>query len=297
MSWDAFFKNLVKSELINANLKVEPDVKVGKLPLIIDLVIIKEKPDIRSRTLTIITKRLKKYNIFEFKSARDKQKESDIPKLTGYCGLYCQRKNLNIIQMKEITSWYIVSRRSKFIKQLNLKKLENGLYCFNFYYPIYFLVINELDIKKENISLLIFSSGLKLKKSIELIVENKKLKNFLSVAFILYPNEVTKIFTEKELTMDDFVKNIRYAIEVLGLKNVIESVGINKVIEEIGIDKVIEEIGIDKVIEEIGIDKVIEEIGIDKVIEEIGINKVIEEIGIDKVQKVIDEIKSKNNHK
>ena len=261
MSWDAFFKNLVKSELINANLKVEPDVKVGKLPLIIDLVIIKEKPDIRSRTLTIITKRLKKYNIFEFKSARDKQKESDIPKLTGYCGLYCQRKNLNIIQMKEITSWYIVSRRSKFIKQLNLKKLENGLYCFNFYYPIYFLVINELDIKKENISLLIFSSGLKLKKSIELIVENKKLKNFLSVAFILYPNEVTKIFTEKELTMDDFVKNIRYAIEVLGLKNVIESVGINKVIEEIGIDKV------------------------------------IEEIGIDKVQKVIDEIKSKNNHK
>jgi len=89
MSWDAFFKNLVKSELINANLKVEPDVKVGKLPLIIDLVIIKEKPDIRSRTLTIITKRLKKYNIFEFKSARDKQKESDIPKLTGYCGLYC----------------------------------------------------------------------------------------------------------------------------------------------------------------------------------------------------------------
>ncbi len=270
MSWDAFFKNLVKSELINANLKVEPDVKVGKLPLIIDLVIIKEKPDIRSRTLTIITKRLKKYNIFEFKSARDKQKESDIPKLTGYCGLYCQRKNLNIIQMKEITSWYIVSRRSKFIKQLNLKKLENGLYCFNFYYPIYFLVINELDIKKENISLLIFSSGLKLKKSIELIVENKKLKNFLSVAFILYPNEVTKIFTEKELTMDDFVKNIRYAIEVLGLKNVIESVGINKVIEEIGIDKVIEEIGIDKV---------------------------IEEIGIDKVQKVIDEIKSKNNHK
>jgi len=161
--------------------------------------------------------------------------------------------------------------------------LENGLHCFNFYYPIYFLIINDIDINEENILLLLFSSGSKLRRTLELLIENKNLQNFISVAFILYPNEVSKIFAEKELTIEDFTKNIRFALEMLGLRKVIEAVGINKVIEEIGIDKVIEEIGIDKVIEEIGIEKVIKEIGIDKV---------ILTIGVDKVQEVLDEIKN-----
>jgi len=251
------------------------------LPLIIDLVIKKKRERRKYPKLPIITKYLKKYNIFEFKSAYDKPKDTDISKLTGYCGLYSEKMKINIIGMKKITCWYVVSRRPRFIQDLKLKKLENGLYYFDFYYPIYFLIINDIDINEENILLLLFSSGTKLRRSLELLIENKNLQNFISMAFILYPNEVSKIFAEKELTMEDFTKNIKFAMEMLGLRKVIEAVGINKVIEEM----------IDKVIEEIGIDKVIEEIGIDKVIEEIGIDRVILTIGVDKVKKVLDEIK------
>ena len=272
MSWDAFFKNILKEELGNKDLKVDSDIKVGKLPLIIDLVIKKKRERRKYPKLPIITKYLKKYNIFEFKSAYDKPKDTDISKLTGYCGLYSEKMKINIIGMKKITCWYVVSRRPRFIQDLKLKKLENGLYYFDFYYPIYFLIINDIDINEENILLLLFSSGTKLRRSLELLIENKNLQNFISMAFILYPNEVSKIFAEKELTMEDFTKNIKFAMEMLGLRKVIEAVGINKVIEEIGINKVIEEIGIDKVIEEIGIDRVILTIGVDKV------KKVLDEI-------------------
>ncbi|MHA1230721.1 MAG: hypothetical protein ACTSRP_10435 [Candidatus Helarchaeota archaeon] len=278
MTWDAYFKRIIEDELSKEKIQVATDLTVGKLPLKIDLVIkILDFTGVKFEILPIILKKLKKDNIFEFKSARDHAKGRDISKLIGYVGLYCDQNNINILEMKDITAWYISAQKPRFIDKLKFEYITKGLYYFDFYFPIYLLVINELKITEQNIPLLLFSSGLKLRKSLEFLIDNKKLKNFLNVAYFLYPKEVSKLFIERELTEEEFTNNIRYAVEKLGIEKVIEAVGLEKVIEAVGLGKVIKAVGLEKVIEEVGLERL------------------VETIGINRLEKIIKEIKEKNS--
>ncbi|MHA1298196.1 MAG: hypothetical protein ACTSO9_02000 [Candidatus Helarchaeota archaeon] len=256
MAWDTLFKEIIRKEL--EDFDAVPNVTVGKFLLEIDMVIKKPRTFKPPRTLELFVKYMKDINIIEFKSAHDRPLNTDINKLLGYVGLYCYNNKLDSNSLKNLAAWYIVSYRPRYFDSLQMEKLDEGLFQFKgFLFPTYIVIIDQLQTKVENIPLLLFSSRSKLESVLKFIVQNKSLHKYISVSYLLYPEVMKKLTTQEDFyTFEEIQKNIKYAVEELGIKNVIESVGINRVIESVGIDKVIESIGIDKVIESVGIDKI-----------------------------------------
>ncbi|MHA1311100.1 MAG: hypothetical protein ACTSQO_09230 [Candidatus Helarchaeota archaeon] len=283
MAWDALFKQLMTNEL--KDFDVRTNVSVGKLPLQIDVVIIKPKIPPKTNILSSFTKYLSKINIIEFKSTHDVMKNADLTKLIGYVGLYCNSNDLGIQDLNKITAWYIIPYEPKFLRLLNLTKKEDGIYLLNFSFKFYIVIIDKFPTKFENIPFLMFSSKERLREILKLIIQEKSLQRYLSVSYLLYP-KVLKELTSKEdyYTYKEIQDNIKFAVEELGVKNVVEAVGLEKVVEAVGLEKVVEAIGLEKVIEAIGLEKVVEAIGLEKV---------VEAIGLEKIEKIINKIKSK----
>ncbi len=263
MAWDTFFKQILKEEL--SGFEVQSNVPVGKLPLSVDLVIIRPDQAPKIPVLQPFVNRLSDINVLEFKSARDSIAKSDLSKLIGYIGLYCENKSFGVLEMKKITGWYIIPNMPRYFTELNLIQEEEGIYLFKFYFPIYIIVIDQLEIKVDNMPFLLFSSKKRLALALKKIVREKSLQKYLSIAYLLYPEGMKKLAIEEQISFEEIQKNIRSAVEELGTAKVIEAVGLAKVIEAVGLAKVIEAVGLAKVIEAVGPEKVIEAVGLEKV--------------------------------
>ncbi len=245
MAWDTLFKQILKQEL--SGFEVQSNVPVGKLPLSIDLVILRPDQAPKIPVLRPFIERLSDINILEFKSARDTIAKSDLSKLIGYIGLYCENKGFGVLEMKKITGWYIVPNMPRYFTELNLIQEEEGVYLFKFYFPIYILVIDQLEIKLDNMPFLLFSSKKRLVLALKKIIHEKSLQKYLSIAYLLYPQEMKKLVVEEQISFEEIQKNIRSAVEELGTAKVIEAVGLENVIEAVGLENVIEAVGLEKV--------------------------------------------------
>ena len=177
MTWDATFKQIIAKELVD--LEVRSDVSVGKLPLRIDLVIKKTKEICDTNSLTTFIHLLKKINIIEFKSSHDKITKADLTKLMGYVGLYCHNNNLGIQELKEVSGWYIITYKPKFIENLDISKVDEGIYIVNkSLFNFYIMIIDQLPVKRENMAFLLFSSEKNINKILKMIVKEGKLKRY-----------------------------------------------------------------------------------------------------------------------
>ncbi|MHA1324777.1 MAG: hypothetical protein ACTSRL_18450, partial [Candidatus Helarchaeota archaeon] len=235
MAFDHFFKQLLQDFL--SDYEIHSDEPVGKLPLKVDLVI-KLLHEPAKSIIPLLENLFKMINLFEYKSSHDKPKKHDLSKLIGYLGLYCDHHTIGIDQIQSSFSlWYVSVKRPKFVREL-LKNhyikitATKGLYQLNvpFPCPYHIMIINELDITIDNIPLLLLSSGETLKTTINFIAQKKimlnpKLEKFLSLMYYLNYEEVHQMTEMQSILPKNIQKNIKLAIEDIGLKEVIHIIG------------------------------------------------------------------------
>jgi hypothetical protein len=242
---------------------------VGKLPLEIDYIIRLTQEQREQILIPIFKEYMKQWNIFEFKLSHDNDKPTDLWKIFGYSYLFLEKKGFLPELKPDICAWYICSAKPKLFDYLqhDLLLIGPGFYHLSFQFPLYICIIEELPNVKENVILKLFTTDRQLPEVWEMILKEELSTDFLSVSYLLYPEELEKFMRARGKSMEELGIRIQKAIQKVGLKNVIEEIGLKAVIEEIGLKAVIEEIGLKAVIEEIGLKAVIKEMGWDNLFE------------------------------
>ncbi len=245
MAHDASFKDILGSIAKERNITVSSSFKVGKLPLEIDLVM-----EMQTNTDFSMLQPLKEVFersgcnrlIIEFKSRAEGLTISHIRKLIAYRHLYLitedpwdSKRTSHLI--------IIVSSPRKLLKKLDVQPITKGIYKFSFDRSECFMIVaNELEMSRENLGLAIFTSSIrKSRKLIEILLQIPEEERFLSFFMVVNYGTAIKVLKEKGMSSGSIIsRNIRMAINDLGLKYVIDEIGLENVIKEIGISKIIE---------------------------------------------------------
>jgi hypothetical protein len=270
LAYDAFFKQLVREFF--QNVKIHPDFTVGNLPLSIDL-IINPKPTGPFKYLQWFFALLKEENIFEYKSSHDSPRTKDLVKLMGYLGLYAHQCNLILSDLFEnVTLWYISVKTPLFFNDCLKNRVfqptaTSGLFEIKIPFPChyYLVVVDQLEVVFDNLPLLLLSTGIQYKNTLQLLKQtdlrsDPLVQKYLTLNYYINYREVTQMEGVAELLPDDIKTNIRMAIEHIGIQKMIDAVGIKEVVDQIGIKEVVDQIGIKEVVDQIGIKEVLKEL-------------------------------------
>ena len=208
IQWHPAFAAALEMELLENkdDLEFEREHNLNRKPLLIDCLVIKKKKDVVIKNE--IGKFFKKYNIIEYKSARDSLSIDDVAKTQGYAHLYkAYGESVNAVKFDEVTVTLIrESTPVGLFKYLD----ENNYTVSNFNKGIYYI-----------------ESGLKFPTQIivgkELTHENHEWFNLLS-------DKVTKQEMARAIKYSRNVKNKNekelidaiFEVSVLANKNIVE---------------------------------------------------------------------------
>jgi hypothetical protein len=265
MAFDYIFKRMMRELLRSCDAKPE---EVGNLPLKIDTVARCKDAPANPPLIPLLENHFSKDNLLEYKSSRDKMHDTDLSKLLGYIGLFCDQQGIDILAIPmQVTAWYIVARRPSILERLVAANIagptnNTGVYEVSkvFPCPCRVLVIDELDTNDANIPLLLLGSEETIKKAIRYLARagaslRNAVQTYINLIYLFYHDEVKDMTEMNEILPPDIRRNMKHAIEDLGLEEMINEIGIDKVITAVGIDKMITAVGIDKMITAVGIEK------------------------------------------
>ncbi len=268
MAFDKLFKHLWRDTF--NQYQVQANLAVGTLDLAIDLVLTQKPgagaPATPPVILPDIVPRLSRTNLLEFKSARDKVPPHALHKLAGYVGLYCFQERVPFERAaRDITAWFVTAARPGFLGTLLETRLASaevqGIYRVVFGNPCYVVVINEIPCVEANYPLLLLASGTQLRDALRLLTRgmlarDPSIQKYMYESYLLNYDEL-KSMTETEIKWPaDVKRNVRHAIEDLGINEVIDAIGLKDVINAVGLEKVVDAVGLEKVINAIGVDKI-----------------------------------------
>jgi len=154
IQWHPAFCSAVELELreYKQYLKYEREHNLGKMPLKIDLLVIKKKPDILIKN--DIADFFLGNNIFEYKSPGDDVNAATLYKVLSYACLY-NAESAGIMDIFDTDTTVSIVREEKPVKLLgqlhgkySLTKKNNGIYRIDgMIFPMQILVTKELDRK------------------------------------------------------------------------------------------------------------------------------------------------------
>lgn len=250
MAFDKFLKQLFKK--ISHNRSVS-GYSIGTLEKSIDLVFVTGEDVTDMNYLPEVLKQHLTHYIIEFKSDRDTYDVSDIAKTAMYKWGYCHNEKIHPRDYKNIKACLLVVKKHQLVEELiqsNILASTNidGVYEMNDGTIQYLIIINELELKKENVGLLINASVPKIKNVLRYVrindfLNDSDLNKYIKAKCFLIDSEGDEeLMTEiDKILKEEQGRAIKHAVEIVGLDKIIAEVGIGKVIEEVGIGKVIEE--------------------------------------------------------
>nr|MDO8116545.1 hypothetical protein [Candidatus Sigynarchaeota archaeon] len=272
MSFDHVFKEVMR--VLFGARSASPE-EVGKLPLHVDMVVTCDGGPLASSKVPLLGRHFSRENLFEYKSSRDHPVATDLAKLLGYVGLHAEQHGIDIDGMAtRLTAWYVTAKRPAFLDGLvasgtAVSTSEPGVYDIvgRFPCPCRVVVCDEVAVNGDNVPLLVLGTIETIKVGIRYIAGSTMalrhaMERIITTIYLFYHDEVKGMTEMNEILPAEIRRNVKHAIEDLGLDSIIEEIGIDKVIDSVGIDKVIDSVGIDKVIDSVGIDKVIDSVGI-----------------------------------
>jgi hypothetical protein len=252
MAFDYIFKRMMREMLHTCDAKSED---VGNLPLKIDTVARCKVGPVQSPAIPLLESRFNKDNLLEYKSSRDKALVGDLSKLLGYVGLYCEQNGIDLLAIPtRVTAWYIVACRPPILDRMVAAKIAvvegtAGLYDVKggFPCPCRIVAIDELDVNDDNIPLLLLGSEATIKKAIRYLAKASErlrsaVQTYINLIYLFYHDEVKDMTEMNEILPADVRRNMKHAIEDLGLEEMINEIGIDKVIDAVGIEKLKEAI-------------------------------------------------------
>jgi len=220
-----FYLSLLLEYLLKDHgYEVEPLVKVGTLPLEVDIIIIERRPKIKRKEfsrLDFLFRLLTDFNLVEFKGPTDTLDWKDYSHLLAMVELY--RIKIDHPASRDIRLFTIASTIPKdyrsFLKinQLELNKQTKGLYVISgaTNYDHYVVVLNELPPNQQTELILFFSS--KYHNKMRKIISDQENLFIMFLIQNLYQKERQKMkFKIKD--EDLAVKDLEEAIKLLPLE-------------------------------------------------------------------------------
>ena len=281
MQFDPYFKQIFKTKFDELGVEARTGVKVGTLPLEIDLLFINKKNKDLSVIMGPFASYCRLFDIVEFKSAVDRCPLKILHKLRAYMAYFWEAEELSLLADYNTSGWLITGKKPKWItKELEaetLQEIYKGFYCLERSAPVYIVVINDLPIEPQYYPFLLFSTGSKLEEFLRKVFsENQQL--YKGISYILYNQKVMRMAEASEIELEDVSANVKAAILSLGLKNVLEDIGIEEVIQAIGIEEAVQVIGLKKVIDTVGLKEVIDTVGLKEISEIVDLKDLVEEL-------------------
>jgi hypothetical protein len=226
--FEARLIQLLRWRFEKSNLRVFDHLKVGKLPLEIDVVVISSKrnwiPDFDK--FPRLFDYFRSHNIMEVKTKQNRLKIEDLPKLLAYGWLYVARNH--IMDVSEVTVTALVHHLTPAVKkalpQFGFEPKAKGVYRRDSDLVAY--VISFADLPDELLpdELRAFSDPAKRQQTFLSCLGDKERAPIVETIFDLYESEVKKIML-----------NIRQE----SLKNILSAVGEEKIIAALGDEKII----------------------------------------------------------
>ena len=176
--WDDTFKQVMSETLTLIGLTVEEDVKLGKLPLKADLVIIRSDDLDGEWQQHPLWKYCQRWNLLEFKSVADPILFGDVETWLAYTLLY--RKKFEIAYDQGLAAWLIVEYRNKQLDQalshyqIDLQEISPGFWQAQSLFPIYIVAYRELPFELPYSTLKLFlKSGKPVQEVFESVLRSK----------------------------------------------------------------------------------------------------------------------------
>lgn len=270
--YEARLIQLLAQRFEKSALRVSDHLKVGDLPLEIDLVAVSPQPE-WSPDFTVFPRLFeyfRRYNILEIKTEHDRLESEDLPKLIAYAWLYMSKQSL--ITVSEVTATALVhhlpAKIREALPQMGFVLQSKDVYRGELGVTAYVICYADLPEQLVPEELQAFTSSARREK-VFLSALGRREKNPLVETIVdLYESEVKKIML-----------NIREE----SLKNILEAVGLPKIVSVLGAERVISLLGEDRFISALGEEKVISALGEEKVISALGEEKVISALGEDRI--------------
>jgi len=218
-AYHLYFSLLLEYLLKDYGYDVEPLVKVGKLPLEVDVIIIRNRDKLRKKDfvqLDFLFQRLSNYNLIEFKGPTDSLTWHDYLRLEAVTYLY--RIKIDHREKDDVRLFTIAStipddyRDFLSINSMRPEKISEGLYSLvgSSAYHHYLLVLNEMDPDARNELLLFFSS--KYHDRMSEIISDDENKITLYLIQELYQKERRKMkfkIKDEDLVVRDLKEVVR----------------------------------------------------------------------------------------
>ncbi|MEW6608064.1 MAG: hypothetical protein AB1414_11550 [bacterium] len=260
--WHPYFSNVLKHLLEPKGFSVETEVEVGKMPLRIDIVVIKKGKDADVKSLPLVFQSFTDYNVIEYKSPGDRFTRNDFDRLFAYVLLFKIKKNIE--WRRQINVYALLSGGIKGIEDYirgnghKLAKIKEGLYFADFGFNFYLIQLDKLEMINENYGLILFTSGDKIKELAREIgskgdsVSKLDLLELLETGLYLHPDEFKEEVRLMPQTLADRPDIISELAEIVGVDKFVQGIGEEKVIRSLGKERVIRSLGEEEVIRSLG---------------------------------------------
>ncbi len=270
IQWHAYFAQIIERICTKRNFLIEMQKEVAKMPLRIDIIIIKKK-DVDYKELTKPYSYFNEINVIEFKSKTDYFDWCDLYQLDVYGKLYGINKNIE--ERKRISLWSVSShytekyRNSLIEAGVILEKVDEGFYRgVTGGFPYYEMDLVDLPFIKEYYPFHLFSNNEEnVRKLVEKSFENpEEAKDYHDEMIYLYNELYREVLLMKLLDPfeagcdEEGLKELLFGEPLGGLLSKYKE----EVINQIGKDEVINQIGEDEItkllIKKMGKDKLME---------------------------------------
>ncbi|MEW6609090.1 MAG: hypothetical protein AB1414_16875 [bacterium] len=314
--WHPYFSNILKYLLEPKGFTVETEVEVGKMPLRIDIVVIRKGKDADVKSLPLVFQSFTDYNVIEYKSPGDRFTGNDFDRLFAYVLLFKIKEGIQ--WRRQINVYAFISGGIKGIESYirrnghELAMIKDGFYFADFGFNFYLIQLDKLEMINENYGLILFTSGDKIKELVKEIgskgdsVSKLDLLELFETGLYLHPEEFKEEVKLMPQTLADRPDIIGELADIVGVDKFIQGIGKERLLRSLGEEEVklmpktladrpdimrelVDIVGIDKFVEGIGEEKVIRSIGEKKVIRSIGEKEVIRSIGEKEVIRSIGE--------
>ena len=237
-------------------LEVKDCVKIGKMPLELDILI---TPSVPTEKLPYPFNYLGETTIAELKGPGDTATWREIAQVGNYGCLYQLRK-AKVKDRGKITLWLIASKFSLTFNQPpedyidNVKNIGDGVKKgFLAKFPIYLIDLGKLPITLHTIPLLMVYKGdeEREKEIIRFFIEHyQELKRYSQFFHTIHTRRLEEVLDEMDLrNLRGLDLDVPAIINLVGKERVIETIGLDNMIETVGLDKVVETAGREKVVE------------------------------------------------
>lgn len=212
--YEARLIQLLRQRFEKARLKVLAHLKVGKLPLEIDMIVRARDQQANRAKLPKLFRYFRQHNVIEIKTEQTPLKISDLLKVQAYAWLYMEQHR--VYQAEHVTATVIAHHLPAAVRAalpaLKYRRVRKGVYKNRSAFESYLLDLSELPETLSPEELQIFTNSARREKVFVARIDDPNQQALVDVLYELYKNEVKKLMPY----LDAKQKKVKRHVDIIG---------------------------------------------------------------------------------